>query len=51
MTEWLLTEYESFRNLGIDIVVNHLPNLSKPTVDGSVFDRIVFNPSNKTVGS
>ena len=32
MTEWLLTEYESFRNLGIDIVVNHLPHLNKPTI-------------------
>ena len=41
MTDWLLTEYESFRNLGIDIVVNHLPHLSKPTVDGSVFDWII----------
>ena len=41
MTQWLLTEYESFRSLGVDIVVNHLPHLSKPTVDGSVFDWII----------
>ena len=42
MTEWLLTEYESFRGLGIDIVVNHLPNLNRPTIDGSVFDWVIM---------
>ena len=43
MTEWLLTEYESFRNLGVDIVVNHLPHLSGPTIDGSLFDWIIIS--------
>ena len=40
MTEWLLTKYENFRNLGVDIVVNHLPHLNRPPIDGSVFDWI-----------
>jgi len=38
MTKWLLTEYESFRNLGVDVIANHLPYLNKPAIDGSVFD-------------
>jgi len=41
MTEWLLTDYESFRSLGIDIVVNHLPHLYMPPIDGSGFDWII----------
>ena len=41
MTEWLLTKYESFRSLGIDIVVNHLPHLYMPPIDGSGFDWII----------
>ena len=42
MTHWLLTKYESFRSLGIDIVVNHLPYLMRPTVDGSIFDWVII---------
>ena len=42
MTDWVLTENESFRNLGIDIIVNHLPHLNKPTIDGSTFDWIII---------
>ena len=42
MTQWLLTEYESFRNLGVDIVVNHLPHLTRPTIEGSTFDWIII---------
>ena len=41
MTKWLLTEYESFRNLGVDVVVNHLPYLNRPAIDGSVFDWVI----------
>ena len=43
MTHWLLTKYESFRSLGIDVVVNHLPYLMRPTVDGSIFDWVIID--------
>ena len=42
MTEWLLTKYESFRSLGVDVVVNHLPHLNRLPVDGSTFDWVIM---------
>ena len=43
MTKWLLTEYSSFRDLSIDVVVNHLSQLSEHTVDGSDISWVVHS--------
>ena len=41
MTKWAMTEYSNVRDLAIDIVVNHLPNLSAPPVDGGTVNWVV----------